>query len=91
MKTKLVLMLATLAIAGAVFYSNTTSFAQATTPLSPLEEHNVMLKALRGLVQAQKDMEAVKGDFGGHRAAALKACTQAINECKLALGQPNQK
>jgi hypothetical protein len=85
MKTKTTLIAGLLAISALALYTNTRLFAQDEQGPQPKEGHPIMVKALHELEQAQKDLQAAQHDFGGHRVSALKACNQAIAECKLAL------
>ena len=49
------------------------------------ERHPMIRKAIRALENAKNDLQHAAHDFGGHRADALKACDQAIEQLKLAL------
>ena len=85
MKTKIALIATLLALAGLTFYNTTTALAQQTPETGQSEGHPFIKQALHDLEQAKKELQQASHDFGGHRVAALKACDQAIAECKLAL------
>jgi uncharacterized membrane protein len=88
MKTKIALTVTLLALAGAFLYTNNTVFAQTTPPPASGQEdeqHVLIRRAMHALGQAKTDLQMAKHDFGGHRVAAIKACDQALNECKQAM------
>ena len=49
------------------------------------ERHPEIRKAIAALERAKTDLQRANHDFGGHRAAALEACNNAIAQLKLAL------
>jgi hypothetical protein len=88
MKTKIALIVTALALAGGMLYTNNVVFAQGTPPPASGQEdeqHVLIRKAAHTLNQAKAYLQSAKHDFGGHRAAAIKACDQALAECKLAM------
>lgn len=56
----------------------------AAGPASP-EEHPQIRDAIAALRQARNHLEHAKHDFGGHRAAALKATEEAIQQLEICL------
>ncbi|HZT41716.1 MAG TPA: hypothetical protein VFA07_05985 [Chthonomonadaceae bacterium] len=49
------------------------------------ERHPELRQALRALMRAKMELQEGAHDFGGHRADALKATDQAIQQVRLAL------
>ncbi len=49
------------------------------------ERHPHIRAAIRELEQAKRELQEAAHDFGGHRAEALKACDEAINQLRQAL------
>ena len=79
-----------LTLTGAAIYTNTTAFAQSTTPPPGTEEkhherHPAIRNAIHALEKAKEDLQKANHDFGGHRESALKECDAAIAELKQAL------
>jgi hypothetical protein len=88
MKRKIALLTTLLTLTGAAIYTNTTAFAQNTTPppsAEDLERHPEIRDALASLEKAEASLKLARHDFDGHRKAALKSCDAAIEELKLAL------
>lgn len=93
MKKKLDIIVAGLAIAGALSLILPSALAQeTTTPPSTThpttthpERHPAIRHAIQALETARKDLQAANHDFGGHRVEALAACDKAIEQLKLAL------
>ncbi|HVU63425.1 MAG TPA: hypothetical protein VHC70_05580 [Phycisphaerales bacterium] len=50
-----------------------------------VREHPSMGRALVALHEAKDYMEKASNDFGGHKAASIKACDEAIKELKEAI------
>jgi uncharacterized membrane protein len=91
MKRKIALIATLLTLAGtAVYYTNTTAFAQGTPPpatgQTPAHErHPAIRHAIQALEKAKVELKNANHDFGGHREDALKECDAAIAQLKLAL------
>ena len=82
----------------AAFILTGTSFAQ-TPPAAPApaakatekekashhEHHSELHKALRKLKAVKQDLEKASHEYGGHKAKAIEAIDQAIEEIKTAL------
>ena len=88
MKTKIALTVILLTLASATLTTNNIVFAQGTPPPASGQEdeqHVLIRKAAHTLNQAKAYLQAAKPEFGGHREAAIKACDQALAECKLAM------
>ena len=49
------------------------------------EHHPELRKAMRKLRGAKADLEKAASDFGGHKAKAIEAITQALEELKAAV------
>ena len=49
------------------------------------ERHPAIRQAIGALQRAKTDMQHANHDFGGHRAEAMKACDDAIQQLKQAL------
>lgn len=63
--------------------------AVATTP-APVEDQPHMQQALEALRQARHHLEAALPDKGGHRAAAIKACDDAIKHTQEGIQYANE-
>jgi hypothetical protein len=50
------------------------------------EFHPRLARAIESLRDARAYMEEARHDFGGHRAAAIRACDDAIRQLELARG-----
>jgi hypothetical protein len=89
MKKKLILIVSSVAVAGALMFAVPAVLAQQTptpAPAAPhVERHPAIRRAIRALEAAKLDMQHADHDFGGHRVAALAACDQAIAQLQLAL------
>ena len=86
MKTKIALIVALVALAGTALYFNTNVSAQPAPAAGQADDQHLLIRrAMHALGLAQADLKMAKHDFGGHPAAALKACDQALAECKLAM------
>jgi hypothetical protein len=73
----------------------TAAAALATAALVPTLAdaavmHGRMYAALNALDNAVAELRAAAHDFGGHRADALAACTQARDQLKIALDWAKQ-
>jgi hypothetical protein len=55
----------------------------AATP-SQAEPHPHIHAAINELVEARKELQTAAHDFGGHRAAAIKAVDNAIRQLRVA-------
>ncbi len=49
------------------------------------EKHPEIMRAMRNLEQAKRNLQNGAHDFGGHRAKALEHTEQALQECREAL------
>jgi len=56
-----------------------------STAKAESERHPQLHEAIHALENARKHMKEAKHDFHGHRAAALRACDEAIIQLQLAL------
>ena len=91
--------IASLAVAASLMVGGlltSQSFAQGSGPTggAPVgtkigqgkkEKHPEIMKAMRNLEQAKKNLQAADRDFGGHRTKAVDAVNLALDECKAAL------
>jgi hypothetical protein len=59
--------------------------AYAETPREEGKEHPRIAKAIHEMEDALAYMEAAPHDFGGHKAAAMKATREAVEQLRLAL------
>lgn len=57
----------------------------APAPAMHRERHPEMMRALRELRAAKRDLEQAAHDFNGHRAAALNHTNEAISEVEAGL------
>jgi hypothetical protein len=55
----------------------------ALTPVT-IEPHPHIRSAIGELVEARKELQTAAHDFGGHRAAAMRAVDAAIKQLRLA-------
>lgn len=86
MKKKTTIILASLAMAGALTFALPSVLAQQTnTPAHRAERHPEIRRAIASLEQAKTYMQHAAHDFGGHRVAALQSCDTAIEQLKEAL------
>ena len=88
MKTKIALIATLLTLGGAVLYTNNIASAQGNPPSAAGtidEQHVLIRRAMHALNLAKTNLQMAKHDFGGHRVAAIKACDQALAECKEAM------
>jgi hypothetical protein len=54
-------------------------------PPAPKEPHPHIHAAIHELKEAKKELQTAAHDFGGHRAAAVKACDEAVTQLETAL------
>jgi hypothetical protein len=88
MKKKLMLIVSSVAVAGALMLAVPAVLAQQTetpAPVVPHGHHPAIHRAIMALQAAETDMQHADHDFGGHRVAAMAACDQAIAQLQLAL------
>jgi hypothetical protein len=62
--------------------------AAMATP--PVEDQPHMKEALESLRQARHHLDAAVPDKGGHRAAAIKACDEAIHHTEEGIAYANE-
>jgi hypothetical protein len=89
-KSLIAVALAVVVSGAAVGLSMNGTVAQAagttTQPVNPGgERHPEIHIAIRHLEEAKRNLEKATHDYGGHRAAALKATEDALSECRQAL------
>ncbi|MFO0555904.1 MAG: hypothetical protein U0271_46430 [Polyangiaceae bacterium] len=77
----------TVILAGALTYVLATSKA----PEVQAEPQPHMKSALAHLTKAQEELEAATADKGGHRALAIKATKEAIEETQKGIDYDNKK
>ncbi len=88
MKKKTTIILASLAMAGALTFALPSVLAQQTNAPAAghrAERHPEIHRAIASLEQAKTYMQHATHDFGGHRVAALESCDNAIAQLKEAL------
>ena len=89
MKRKITIIVSGLALAGALSYLVPSVLAQQQTnvpaPGARAERHPAIRRAIVALEAAKNDMQHAAHDFGGHRAAALAECDNAIAQLREAL------
>jgi len=59
--------------------------AEVVKPASHHEHHPELVKARRKLRGAKQDLEKAAHDYGGHKAKAIEAINQALEEISAAL------
>ncbi len=92
MKKQLAVLLTSLIVGGSMLFVLPSIRAQQSTnraaaaPANPRGSgHPLLGSTLHELELARTNLANMKSDFGGHRAAALKACDEAIKEVNAAL------
>jgi hypothetical protein len=97
MNKKLMLIVSSVAVAGALLLAVPAVLAQQTTPpaapapaVPHVERHPAIRRAIRALEAAKNDMQHADHDFGGHRVEALAACDAAIAQLQQALQYDQQ-
>jgi len=85
MKKKVILLLSTFSLVGALAFALNT-YAQNTNTPAPhrAERHPAIHRALVSLREAKAYLEHANHDFGGHRVAAIKAVDEAVQQLELA-------
>jgi hypothetical protein len=93
MRKKLMIIVSSVAVAGALMLAVPAVLSQTTVPPVPAphsEHHPAIRRAILALNAAKFDMEHANHDFGGHRVAALAACDAAIAQLQQALQYDQQ-
>lgn len=98
MKTKLAVLLSSIfVLTGALLFLPSIHAQQAATNapakpnIPPSARAPLMRAALEHLELARTALVDAKHDFAGHRAAALKACDEAITEVKAGVKLAEEK